>query len=221
MAERTNVGAPRALPVLGVTVGLAALGWVVAVRQMRGMDMGVATGLGSFGFFAGAWTAMTVAMMLPSAAPAVMRTARTRGCVRALLDLLPGYLGVWIALGALAYALYEPHSPEVAGAVTLAAGLYELTPLKRRARRDCLVTGRSGMRLGIACVGSDVGLMAVMLAVGAMSAPWMAVIAAAMFVQKVVAPTTAIDLAFALAVVALGTVIVLAPAAVPGLTPSM
>jgi len=30
---------------------LAAASWVVAIWQMHGMDMGVATRLGSFGFF--------------------------------------------------------------------------------------------------------------------------------------------------------------------------
>jgi hypothetical protein len=33
---------------LAVTLGLAAASWVVAVRQMNGMDMSVATELGSF-----------------------------------------------------------------------------------------------------------------------------------------------------------------------------
>jgi hypothetical protein len=33
------------------TLGLAAVCWVIAVWQMRGMDMGTATRLGSFGFF--------------------------------------------------------------------------------------------------------------------------------------------------------------------------
>jgi hypothetical protein len=33
------------------TLGLAAASWVVAVRQMNGMDIGVATELGSFAFF--------------------------------------------------------------------------------------------------------------------------------------------------------------------------
>jgi len=36
--------------VLAATLGLAAPSWVVAVRQMNGMDMGVATELGSFAF---------------------------------------------------------------------------------------------------------------------------------------------------------------------------
>src|SRR5882757_7325912 len=56
-----------------VTLGLAAASWVVAVRQMSGMDMGVATRLGSFAFFAGLWVTMMAAMMLPGAVPAVVR----------------------------------------------------------------------------------------------------------------------------------------------------
>ncbi len=36
---------------LTATLGLAAGSWVVAIRQMNGMGMGVATQLGSFAFF--------------------------------------------------------------------------------------------------------------------------------------------------------------------------
>ena len=49
-AARTT--AAVALP---ATLGLAAGCWVVSVWQMTGMDLGVATRLGSFGFFAAAW----------------------------------------------------------------------------------------------------------------------------------------------------------------------
>ena len=53
---RTAAGASRpdaatTVAVLAATLGLAAAAWVVAVRQMDGMDMGVATELGSFAFF--------------------------------------------------------------------------------------------------------------------------------------------------------------------------
>src|SRR3989442_11370030 len=60
---------------LTATLGLAAASWVVAVRHMNGMDMGVATTLGSFTFFAPLWALMMAAMMLPSAIPAVLRWA--------------------------------------------------------------------------------------------------------------------------------------------------
>jgi hypothetical protein len=39
-------------------LGTTAAGAMVAVRQMDGIDMGVATELGSFTFFVGAWMAM-------------------------------------------------------------------------------------------------------------------------------------------------------------------
>jgi len=52
--------------VVAAMLGLAAASWVVAVRRMDGMDMGVATALGSFAVFVvlGMW--MMAAMMLPS-----------------------------------------------------------------------------------------------------------------------------------------------------------
>ena len=40
---------------LTATLGVAALAWVVAVRRMGGMDMGVETELGSFASFVPPW----------------------------------------------------------------------------------------------------------------------------------------------------------------------
>ena len=39
-------------------LGLAAASWVVAVRQMNAMGMGVTTRLGSFAFFVSLWVAV-------------------------------------------------------------------------------------------------------------------------------------------------------------------
>ena len=81
---------------LAVTLGLAAASWVVTVRQMNGMGMGVATRLGSFAFFAALWVPMMAAMMLPGAAPAVVRHARAgwpRALRATLRRVLPGGLG--------------------------------------------------------------------------------------------------------------------------------
>lgn len=44
---------PASLMVITETLGIAAVSWVVAVQQMRGMDMGAATDLGSLAFFMG------------------------------------------------------------------------------------------------------------------------------------------------------------------------
>jgi len=68
--------------VLTATLALAAASWVIAVVQMNGMDMGVATELGSFGFFAAVWVSMMAAMMLPGAGAAVVRHVHVSGRMR-------------------------------------------------------------------------------------------------------------------------------------------
>ena len=68
----------RRATALAATLGLGAGCWVVAIRQMTGMNMGVATQLGSFTFFVTLWVTMMAAMMLPGAAPAVVRRAHDR-----------------------------------------------------------------------------------------------------------------------------------------------
>jgi len=206
---------------LTATLGLAAASWVIAVRQMNGMNMGVATTLGSFAFFVAVWVSMMAAMMLPAAAPAVLRRARASGRLRAVLLFVGSYLVVWTLIGIAVYALYRPHGSVAAGAIVVAAGAYELTPLKRRCRQRCREGLRSGFAFGAYCVGSSIGLMLILVAVGLMSIAWMAVIAVVVLAQKLLPATATLDIALALAIVGLGIVIVMAPSTVPGLTPAM
>jgi predicted metal-binding membrane protein len=188
---------------------------------MNGMNMGVATRLGSFAFFAAVWVAMMAAMMLPGAAPAVVANARTAGGMRAVPLFVASYLAVWALAGLLVYALYRPHGTVAAGAVTIAAGLYELTGVKRHFRRRCRETTRSGLGFGLCCVGSSIGLMAMLVALGVMSLGWMAIITVVVLAQKLLPARTAVDVPLALAIIALGAWIIIAPSAVPGLTPPM
>ncbi|HWF55505.1 MAG TPA: DUF2182 domain-containing protein [Solirubrobacteraceae bacterium] len=200
------------------TLGLAAAAWVIAVRQMNGMDMGVATQLGSFAFFVAVWTAMMAAMMLPGAVPAVVRRAHASDRVRAVPLFVGSYLAVWAVVGVAVYAVYRPHGTAIAGAVALAAGVYELTPVKRHFRRRCQASVRSGLEFGLCCVGSSIGLMLVLVAGGVMSVAWMSVIAILVLAQKLLPTKAAVDLPVALAIVGLGLLIVITPASVPGLT---
>ena len=202
------------------TLGLAAASWVVAVREMHVMDMGVATRLGSFASFIAVWVVMMAAMMLPGAAPVVVRRTQADGA-RAAPLFVGSYLAVWALVGAAVYALYRPHGAVAAGAVTVAAGVYEFTPLKRLFRRRCRDRVRSGFTFGLCCAGSSIGLMAMLVAVGVMSVTWMAVIAVLVLVQKLLPAKAAIDVPLALAIVGLGIWIVLAPSSVPGLGPPM
>ncbi len=210
---------------LTATLGLAALAWVVTLRQMQGMDMGVATQLGSFAFFVALWAAMMAAMMLPGLVPAVLSRGRSTGPIRAVVPFVASYLVVWTLVGALLYALYRPHGTTTAGLVVIAAGLYELTRLKQHCRRCCRARTRSGrgggLEFGFYCLGSSIGLMVMLVALGVMSVTWMVVIAALVFGQKLLPAKPAIDVPLALAIVAFGILIIAAPGSVPGLMPSM
>jgi predicted metal-binding membrane protein len=203
------------------TVGLAGACWGLAVWQMKGMDMGVATRLGSLAFFVGVWVLMMAAMMLPGAAPTVFRHAHASGGAGAVPVFLGAYLVVWSLVGLAIYALYRPHGTVAAGALVIAAGLYEFTPLKQHWRARCRVSIRSGFGFGLCCVGSSIGLMVMLVALGAMSVAWMSVIAVVVLGQKVVPAKAAVDVPLGLAIIGLGVLILVAPAAVPGLTPAM
>src|SRR5438093_12587354 len=113
----------RTVAPLAATLGLAAAAWVVTVRQMHGMDMGVATQLGSFAFFVALWAAMMAAMMLPGLVPAVLRRGRRTGPVRAVVPFVASYLVAWAPVGALLYVLYRPHGPTTPGPVVISSGL--------------------------------------------------------------------------------------------------
>jgi predicted metal-binding membrane protein len=183
------------------------------------MDMGIATRPGAFGFFAAAWVTMMAAMMLPGAAPAVARRARMTGKVRAALLFTAAYLAIWALAGVVAYALDRPHGSLAAGAVVIAAGAYDLTPVKRDFRRRCREEAGSGLGFGLCCVGSSIGLMAMLVALDVMSLFWMSVVAVLACAQKLLPAKVAIDVPLALAIVGFGFVIVIAPWMVPGLTP--
>lgn len=161
------------------------------------------------------------AMMLPAAAPAVSTYSAL--CAR---DPLPGsavlrtggfcagYLAVWSALS-LAFAagqivlgesgVFEPggmrSGPLGAGLLMLAAGAYELTPLKQACLSRCrnpmtffLANWREGAggafalgaRHGLHCVGCCVAMMGLMFLFGAMNLIWMAVLAVYFIAEKVV-----------------------------------
>ncbi len=179
--------------------------------------MGVATRLGSFAFFTASWTAMMAAMMLPGAVPAVLRRTHASGHMLAAPLFAGSYIAIWVAVGIAVYPLYRPHGTVAAGVVVIAAGVYELTPIKRHFRLQCHEKARSGLVFGLDCVGSSAGLMAMLVVLGVMSVTWMAVIAAVVVTQKLLPARASIDVPLAIAIVGLGIVVLAAPSAVPGL----
>jgi predicted metal-binding membrane protein len=176
---------------------------------MRGMDMGTATELDSFVVFIAVWVPMMAAMMLPGAVPAISRFTRVDRRAFAGLSFAASYLAVWTLVGVAVYAVYRPHGSAAAGALTIAAGVYELTPLKRDCRRRCRESVRSGFEFGRYCVGSSIGLMVVLVALGVMSVAWMSVIAGLVLAQKLLPLRASIDVPVALSIVVIGILIVI------------
>lgn len=219
-----------------VLVGGAVAAWAVTVDRMRGMDAGPGTDLGGLGWYLGIWVTMTAAMMLPSAAPAARHVALLARRVPTLL-FTGGYLAVWTGYGLLAYGVFRlvtsfdigwlawnRGGPYAAGVMIVAAGLYELTPLKRLSLRRCRSARHpvsalgSGLAHGVDCVGCSGALMAVLFMLGAMSLFWMAVVAVAIFAEKVLPHGSRLAPVFAVALVALGIWVAVSPGSVPGLT---
>ena len=211
----------RVTVALAVTLGAGAVCWVIVIQRMSGMNLGVSTRPGSLGSFTASWALMMAAMMLPGASLATLRRARAAGRLLAGPLFAASYIAVWVAAGLAVYALDRPHGTVAAGVAAIAAGGYELTPVKRRCRRMCEGAMRSGWGFGFACAGSSAGLMLVQVTAGLMSIAWMAGIGCLIAAQKVLAPRAAVDVPVALALAGLGIVILTVPSAIPGLLPTM
>jgi predicted metal-binding membrane protein len=236
------------LGLITLLFALAGTGWWWTLGQMRGMDNGPWTGLGTLGWFLGVWVVMMAAMMFPSVAPTVALYSRMGGerTPFSALVFAAGYLLTWTGAGVLAFSsafgghrlagdvLAWDHAGRwVAGGTLLVAAVYELTPLKDVCLGKCRSPlglllrhwsgGRSGavrmgMRNGAWCVGCCWALMASLFALGVMSITWMAVVAGLIAVEKTVPWRRVALYGTATILLALGVLLFTSPNAIPGLT---
>jgi predicted metal-binding membrane protein len=161
------------------------------------------------------------AMMLLLAAPAAVRYARGRiatGRMAAGLLFALSYLAVWGFAGVAVFVLCGPHGSLAPGATVIAAGVYELTPLKRYFRRRCRDSAGCGLDAGFDCVGSCLALMLAAMALGVTSVAGMSVVALLVAGQKLLPVKAAVDVPLALAILGLGLLVAIAPSSVPALT---
>jgi predicted metal-binding membrane protein len=226
----------------------AGIGWWWTIDQMRGMDDGPWTALGTFGWFLGVWVVMMAAMMFPSVAPTVALYSRMAG---ERWELAPwlfalGYLVTWTTAGALAFAgafgggraagdvlSWDRGGRWVAAATLVVAAVYELTPLKDVCLGKCrsplgLLLGawrdgpsgalRMGVRNGVWCVGCCWALMLSFFALGIMSVVWMAVVAGLIAVEKTLPWRRIATYGTTAVLLTLGVLVFASPDAVPGLT---
>jgi predicted metal-binding membrane protein len=240
----------------GLVVTLLALAvgaWLVTDARMAGMDTGPGTALGGLGWFLGIWLVMMAAMMLPALSPMVVAFAGTEAAsdrrFRAGLlvaAFIAGYLLAWSAAGLAGYLLteavrslnvgfldWDSAGPYAAGAVILAAAVYQLTPAKDACLRRCRdpreflaahrhsgLAGalRTGFDHGAFCIGCCWALMAVLFALGVMSLVWMAMVAALIAAEKLLPAPNRIRLAVAALLAVLALAVAVVPDSIPALT---
>jgi predicted metal-binding membrane protein len=167
------------------------------------------------------WAVMMVAMMVPTAAPmTLMYAAVARKAAAQHNPLAPtfvfvtGYIAMWTIFSLVATiaqyaldraALLSPmmvsRSAVFGAALLIAAGIYQLTPLKNACLRNCRApahflsrywrTGnlgafRMGLRLGAYCVGCCSILMGLLFVGGVMNLLWIAAIAIFALLEKTI-----------------------------------
>lgn len=169
------------------------------------------------------WWIMMIAMMLPSAAPTILLYARVHrreqrkrtlppGVVPATL-FADGYLVAWLGFSLLATALQcaleqvglmsglmmWSMNPWLSSAVLVAAGFYQLTPLKQACLNHCRRPGEflaghwrpgrwgafvMGLEHGAFCVACCWALMALLFVGGIMNLLWIAGLAVFVLLEK-------------------------------------
>ena len=209
------------MPVEGMARGILARGHASMDSMTGSMPMpsdlmdvsGWAT---SLPLFVTMWVVMMVAMMFPAVSPVVLlfdrwRRSRQRS-VATTLAFVAGYLIIWGVVGVFVFAAIvaldlqidsSSTAFRVGGAVLIAAGIYQLTPLKRVCLTQCrsplslimehaqlLGEGvRGPLQVGLMhggwCIGCCWALMAVLVALGVMHLGWMAAVAAVILAEKV------------------------------------
>ena len=215
------------LAVLGV---LAVAGWIVFLNEATqsedavgmgsmGMAMDAASGpdltMGrSWPLFFTMWVAMMAAMMFPAAAPMILMYSRMqRREPGSAVLFTASYIALWVVFGAAAYllsALVEDAAGDsewvadnwgrVGGGLLMAAGIYQLTPLKDICLRHCRTPlsfvmshwrgGRAGavqmgLRHGVYCMGCCWLLFLILIPLGVMNVAAMVAVALLVFAEKV------------------------------------
>ena len=190
------------------------------------------------------WLLMMVAMMLPSATPMILlygrlaRGARAQGATMAPTAIFACvYLAVWAgfsALAALAQWLLVRSGAvselslalgdrRVGGALLIAAGLYQATPLKRACLDACrsplsflmrlwrpgwVGAARLGFAHGVYCLGCCALLMVLLFVFGVMNLIWVAALSLFVLIEKALPAGPRIRIVAAIIAVIVGLIMI-------------
>jgi predicted metal-binding membrane protein len=233
------LGHQRLIVAAGVAF-LAALAWwfVVDGAGVAG-QMRMAERLPPFPALVLMWWVMMVAMMLPSATPAILLYARVRKMrnrddrISQTWIFLAGYAAVWLLFSLAAAALQllvtgasmALENPVAEAIVLSTAGLYQLSPLKSACLGQCRAPaqfisahwrpGAAGaVRLGVLhgayCVGCCWMLMALLFVGGVMNLWWVVALTLLIALEKLVNGGQWLARATGLALIAWGLALLVA-----------
>jgi predicted metal-binding membrane protein len=203
--------------------------------SMMWMRMPGQTWPGVAAAFLGMWMVMMVVMMLPTLAPmlwryraAVAQAGPVRSaCLMALVTA--GYFFVWAVLGLIVFVagagftvLEMQATPVLAGWVVLVSGALQLTRWKAHRLACCRESAecgcrslatpasawRHGLKIGLRCNYCCAGFTAILLAVGVMDLRAMAVVTAAISLERLLPRGERVAQAIGMAVVAAGFVMI-------------
>lgn len=227
---------------------LSGLAWATTVYQADGMGwgmftcsmtMGMPLSAGNALLYVTLWGVMMIAMMLPAMTPIVeiFQTMARRRQAQALpftpvWVFMAGYLALWTLTGGVGYAAdiaiqslpsqfpaLRTYGVVIGGVTLIAAGIYQLTPLKYLCLSQCrspmgfLMSSwrdgqwgafRMGVDHGLYCLGCCWSLMTVLFVVGSMNLVWMGILSAVIFTEKVVPHGVIIGKATGVALIVLG-----------------
>jgi predicted metal-binding membrane protein len=204
--------------------------------------------------FLAIWVSMMVAMMFPTAAPMILTFHKVQAGKRhrgeAFIStwiFVAAYLLVWGLAGVAAYigalaietvaahaALSSATAARIGGIVLIAAGLYQLTPLKELCLSKCrtpitfiMTSWRDGaagaLRMGLLhggyCLGCCWLLFVILFPLGIMNIAAMAVITLVIFAEKTLPWGRPAARAVAAALIAYGFVVVTEPKFLPTFYP--
>lgn len=221
-------------------VALAAAAWWLTLRMSADMQVDSMQMSMSLGPFLLAWSLMMAAMMLPAVTPVVLlyQRAAAAGKVAPSGYFVTAYLVVWALSGLPAYLLWRqlamPLSDgatwalRLGGATLLAAGAYQLTPLKRACLRHCrspmsyFVRLRGSLELpggafhagllhAMYCCGCCAALMAVLVVTAAMNLWWAVLIALGVHIERNARWGTGFSTGLGGVLLALGIFVVVSP----------
>ncbi|MDG4884436.1 DUF2182 domain-containing protein [Mesorhizobium sp. WSM4884] len=247
--------------ILALLIAVAAAAWALLIWQQIGLDadmrmemysptMGMKAPL-----FLAVWMIMMVAMMFPTAAPMILTfhqvQAGKRGRGETFVStwvFVAGYLLVWGVMGILAFAgaagsevlagsmgLSTATAARIGGALLMAGGAYQLSPLKDLCLAKCrtpvgfILTSwrdgqwgavRMGVQHGLFCLGCCWLLFLALFPLGIMNLAAMAVVTLLIFAEKTLPSGERIAKVSGVALLLYGATVLVLPQALPTFQPA-